>query len=153
MGSWHPICEASASSWLSKLGFFFRQFSKGVYFDGHDRKDVVEDFIAKWWMMDELGPRCITNSRRTPVSSERPIVRILSRHFMQTPTSHIIGLTTGTVQILKQKSLGQAIMVSDFMRGGEIEEVTIKRVRGLLSYMVLQVIWYYEYLRGNTRIQ
>ena len=29
--------------WLHDMGFSYKQFSKGVYFDGHEREDVVEE--------------------------------------------------------------------------------------------------------------
>ncbi len=40
------VCEQTASTWLRKLGFSYRQYSKGVYFDGHNREDVVEARIS-----------------------------------------------------------------------------------------------------------
>ena len=46
------ISERTASSWLRKLGFTYKQFSKGVYFDGHDREDVVEDRNNYCMLMD-----------------------------------------------------------------------------------------------------
>ena len=37
------ICTTTASLWLHDMGFSYKQFSKGVYFDGHEREDVVKD--------------------------------------------------------------------------------------------------------------
>ena len=36
------ICEQTARFWLQKLGFSYQMFSKGVFFDGHERADVIE---------------------------------------------------------------------------------------------------------------
>ena len=36
------IRKATARLWLNKLGFSYQVFSKGVYFDGHERADVIE---------------------------------------------------------------------------------------------------------------
>ncbi|KAJ7586334.1 hypothetical protein C8J56DRAFT_891253 [Mycena floridula] len=36
------ICESSAIRWLKKLGFRLSRVQKGVYVDGHERKDVVK---------------------------------------------------------------------------------------------------------------
>ncbi|KAJ7671723.1 hypothetical protein B0H17DRAFT_1141494 [Mycena rosella] len=36
------ICESTAVQWLKKMGFALCRVQKGVYVDGHERKDVVE---------------------------------------------------------------------------------------------------------------
>ena len=36
------VSTATVSLWLHDLGFSYKQFSKGVYFDGHEREDVVD---------------------------------------------------------------------------------------------------------------
>ena len=51
------IHERTARKWLTKLGFSQIHHQKGVYFDGHDRDDVVayrNTFLTK---MDELGKK------------------------------------------------------------------------------------------------
>ncbi len=101
---------------MHKLGFSFRQFSKGVYFDGHNREDVIEDRKSYCDLMDKLGPRLLRNGKSTPISSERAIIRIFhdeSTFYSNADQSFHWG--NDTVQALKQKSLGQAIMVSDFI--------------------------------------
>lgn len=39
----HDIGDDTARRWLHKLGFNQKRYSKGVYFDGHKRDDVVAD--------------------------------------------------------------------------------------------------------------
>lgn len=38
----YEICERTAVVWLQKMGFSFRGNTKGIYYDGHDRKDVLD---------------------------------------------------------------------------------------------------------------
>ena len=41
--SWgHEIHEETARQWLHKLGFKQKSSAKGVYFDSHERDDVVK---------------------------------------------------------------------------------------------------------------
>ena len=54
----------TACRWLYDLGFARVHHQKGVYFDGHDRSDVVQyrnDFLAT---MEELDKKSITYSGR-----------------------------------------------------------------------------------------
>ncbi len=32
----------TASRWLKKMGYVYDNYKKGLYFDGHERDDVVE---------------------------------------------------------------------------------------------------------------
>ncbi|RKO93973.1 hypothetical protein BDK51DRAFT_24039 [Blyttiomyces helicus] len=36
------ICLRTAYSWLQKMGLEAKEYRKAVYFDGHERKDVLE---------------------------------------------------------------------------------------------------------------
>lgn len=36
------VSLSTASNWFHDMGFSYKQFSKGLYFDGHERDDVVE---------------------------------------------------------------------------------------------------------------
>ncbi|KAJ6498232.1 hypothetical protein DFH09DRAFT_336542 [Mycena vulgaris] len=47
------ICESTAVQWLKKMGFALCRVQKGVYVDGHERKDVVESrekLIEHLWL-------------------------------------------------------------------------------------------------------
>lgn len=112
------ICVGTASAWMHKLGFDYRQFSKGVYFDGHDRADVVEDRIKYCTLLKELEPRILTSDTNTSEirSTERPIIRLFhDESTFYSNADQTFHWTDNKVQALKQKSLGQAIMVSDFI--------------------------------------
>ncbi|KAF7332403.1 DDE family endonuclease [Mycena kentingensis (nom. inval.)] len=47
------ICLTTATTWLRKLGYQVRRYAKGIYYDGHEREDVVKarnefiDFMEK----------------------------------------------------------------------------------------------------------
>ena len=36
------VCNNTAKSWMFELGFFMTEVKKGLYFDGHQREDVVK---------------------------------------------------------------------------------------------------------------
>ncbi|CAN0411346.1 unnamed protein product, partial [Ectocarpus sp. 13 AM-2016] len=38
----YAITESTARSWLHKLGCSYRDMQSGLYFDGHDREDVLK---------------------------------------------------------------------------------------------------------------
>lgn len=47
------ISESTVVRWLKKMGFSLCRVQKGVYVDGHERKDVVESretFIDYLWL-------------------------------------------------------------------------------------------------------
>ena len=50
------ICTETARCWLHHLGFNISNHQKGVFFDRHERKDVVvyrSDFLEKFAKLDE----------------------------------------------------------------------------------------------------
>ena len=49
-----PIHLSTSSRWLQKLGFLYKQHTKTIYFDGHERNDVVEDRMEKLVMLKVL---------------------------------------------------------------------------------------------------
>ena len=63
----HATCisEATARRWLSKLGFSRVHHQKGVYFDGHERNDVVDyrnEFLQKIYELDKISITCDGNT-------------------------------------------------------------------------------------------
>lgn len=112
------VCEETARVWLHDMGFSYRQFSKGIYFDGHEREDVVQhrkDYLA---ILTSLHHRmlCTPPSQLPPTSTPPPIIQI----FHDESTFHANAdqsyhWSDGSNQTLKQKSLGEAVMVFDFI--------------------------------------
>ena len=73
------IYDATACRWLAELGFSKMQHQKGVYFDGHDRDDVVlyrNNFLQK---LDELDKISLTYDGTTPHRNdgERALIRVV----------------------------------------------------------------------------
>ena len=77
-----PIHETTARSWLLALGFKYKSHSKSIYYDGHEREDVVRDRMEKLVMAKVLeevtvhfgGVNC--NEVHWPLlhPGERPVV-------------------------------------------------------------------------------
>ena len=110
------ICTATASLWLHDMGFSYKQFSKGVYFDGHERDDVVRARELYLEKLMSYSHRMWISHSPAPNPSYSPVIRV----FHDESTFHAnadqsFHWTDGSNQALKQKSLGQAIMVSDFL--------------------------------------
>lgn len=73
------ICTETARRWLHDLGFGQLHHQKGVYFDGHDKADVVEhrqQFLAQ---LADLDRKTITPDGPAPelTEDERPIIRVV----------------------------------------------------------------------------
>ncbi len=111
------ISIETARAWLISLGFDKKSHHKSVYFDGHERDDVIEyrkEFIDR---MFDLDRKCIYPGHTPQLQpGEKPIIQIHhdeSTFYANADQSKYWG--DGTMNILKQKSLRQAIMVSDFI--------------------------------------
>ncbi len=118
------VCKSTVSIWLHELGFSYQHHSKGIYFDGHERSDVVADRKLYLNRLKSLESRMWTYNSPSPDPAIRPVIRVFhdesTFYANADQSSH---WTDGTKQVLKQKSLGQAIMVSDFVEevGGMLE--------------------------------
>ena len=118
------VCTSTVSNWLHDLGFSFTKISKGVYFDGHERDDVVEDRQAYLNQLQMYAPRMWTSHSPAPNPSCRPVIRVFhDESTFYANADQSCYWTDGSRPVLKQKSLGQAIMVSDFVEevGGLLE--------------------------------
>ena len=119
----------TARVWLHRLGLDWRQIRKGVYFDGHERPDVLAERERFLDMLDKLDPflvrfdvegnilpqeyppNCFPGS---PIS--KPI--ILITHDESTFNTHDgrrYAWHTKDMPILQPKGRGKGIMVSDFL--------------------------------------
>ena len=73
------ISEQTARRWLLRLGFSHMHHQKGVFFDGHERDDVVayrNEFLTQ---MDEFDKKSLTCNGDTPIlnAGERPLIRVV----------------------------------------------------------------------------
>ena len=113
------IHDNSARRWLIKLGFSRLHHQKGVYFDGHDREDVVAYRHSYLTKMDELDKTSLTCYDNTPPELEpgqRPLIRVVHDEctfYANCDQSLFWG--DNETSVLRSKSLGASIMVSDFI--------------------------------------
>jgi len=118
------VCMATISIWLHDMGFSYQQFSEGVYFDGHEMEDVVADRRAYLEILKSYERRMWVYNSPCPDPSCRPVIRVFhDEPTFYANTDQSFHWTDGSKQVLKQKSLGQAIMVYDFVEevGGMLE--------------------------------
>ena len=122
------IHDDTARRWLIKLGFSRLHHQKGVYFDGHDREDVVAYRNSYLTKMDELDKTSLTCYDNTPPELEpgqRPLIRVVHDEctfYANCDQSLFWG--DNEITILRSKSLGVSIMVSDFIdeRAGYVRD-------------------------------
>ena len=70
------VCTSTASLWLHEMGFAHKQFSKGVYFDGHERDDVVADRRLYLDTLASYESRMWISHSPAPSPSCHPIIRV-----------------------------------------------------------------------------
>ena len=112
------IGEQTARRWLLRLGFSRMHHQKGVFFDGHERDAVVayrNEFLTK---MDEFDKKSLTCHGDTPIldAGERPFIRVVHdecTYYANSDQTYFWG--DDETNVLRQKSLGSSIMVSDFI--------------------------------------
>ncbi len=118
------VSKSSVGQWLHQLGFTYVQHTKGVYFDGHERTDVVARRKAYLDTVQAYDKVTWCYNSPCPDPAIQPIIRVYhdeSTYYANADQS--FHWTDGTKQVLKKKSLGQSIMVSDFVEevGGMLE--------------------------------
>ena len=99
------------------LGFKQVNHSKGVYFDGHEREDVVAYRSTFLKTLEDLDLRCIYDGHTPSLEDdEKPLIIIHHDEstFYVNADQRFYWADDETT-VLKQKSLGQSIMVSDFI--------------------------------------
>ena len=73
------ISVKTANRWLHKLGFSRTHHQKGVYFDGHERDDVVENrnsYISQLAEMDKITI-CKNNPSPILATDQKPLIRVV----------------------------------------------------------------------------
>ena len=107
----------TARSWLHNIGFDQKSHHKAVYFDGHERDDVTQYRKVFVDRMFDLDRHCMYPGHTPDLHpGEKPLIQI--HHDESTFYANADQAkywSDGTINVLKQKSLGQAIMVSDFI--------------------------------------
>ena len=92
-----------------------------MYFDGHEWKDVIEDREKYLNILAELDKITICKSNPNPllVNGQKPLIRVVHDEItFYANCDQSYFWADAHTSVIKQKSLGQSIMISDF-----IEEV------------------------------
>ncbi len=117
------ISNSTAKRWLNVLGFFHQQQRQGVYFDGHERDDVVEyrkiflEEIAKYepYMASYDGE---TMEKILPNLKDNEKEHIFVTHdeciFYSNDGKRGVWAKTGELP-LRKKGNGRSIMISEFL--------------------------------------
>ena len=125
-GAPRKISVEVGRKWLHSMGFQVKRITKGIYYDGHERQDVIEareSFLKK---MVSLGFLHSSNSPSPEMASYLPEVElspdwentIFWFHDETTFNANDDQKTMwkdDTIQVIKPKSRGSGIMVSDFI--------------------------------------
>ena len=111
------ICVETARAWLLDLGFSRKNHHKSVYFDGHEREDVVEcraEYVKK---LSEVDKQCRYNGHTPQLQpGEKELIQVFhDESTFYSNADQACYWDDGSLSVLKQKSLGQSIMVSDFI--------------------------------------
>ena len=119
------ISSETCRIWLKKLGFLPKEYTQGVYIDGHERHDVVEYRRQFLQQLDSLMPQMVTVNHNDPqgpnimpnlIGGSRP--HILVTHDECIFRAHDGKKTFWTdpgQSIILPKGPGRGIMVSDFL--------------------------------------
>lgn len=135
------IQARTAREWLNKLGYRWKNISKGVFIDGHEREDVVEyrnEFVKKWYdmmpyvreweeEMEEIdGEMKITGLRKKEKEAVKDgkfenIKEIILVAHDESTFSANDGRRSCWIKegesVLRPKGRGRGIMVSEFLTG------------------------------------
>ncbi|KAJ7939852.1 hypothetical protein B0H13DRAFT_2299891 [Mycena leptocephala] len=136
------IGVTTATAWLKKLGYRLRRYQKGIYYDGHERPDVVQkrnEFIKDMLAClhnayqyedekeDETGTSQSTSQSKNTTSNLKEIPPKLKPGdityypiFHDESTVHVNDQShfvweTDDQHELRQKSRGRLIHISDFI--------------------------------------
>lgn len=121
------IRARTARRWLAKLGFEWKQFTKGVYIDGHERVDVVayreKEFLPRFEsirrllvIFDDHGNMIMPKNLAPGEKPHLPLAHDEST-FKSNDGKRNMWVENGK-QPLRPKGQGKGIMVSDFIHPG-----------------------------------
>lgn len=123
--SLNPIGHSTARAWLLELGFKYKGHAKSIYYDGHERADVIQDRAEKLVMMAVLEEVTVTFSGKNcevvnwPLlhSGERAVVWVSQDECSYHSNDDVKSewAEEGKGLQIKQKSRGSLLMVSAFI--------------------------------------
>ena len=112
------IHDSTACCWLQELGFSRVHHQKGVYFDGHDRDDVVRYRQVYLQKLEDLYRKSLTCFGNAPLLAlgEKPLILVTHdecTYYANCDQTYFWA--DEKTNVLRQKSLGASIMLSDFI--------------------------------------
>jgi len=142
------VSESTAKRYLHKLGFYVARRKSGVYFDGHERSEVVADrvaYLAEKLEHDKRTIRVMPSVEKQEEwkklsKNERPIVELVHDEcaFNAIDDTPIRWAERGDDKVLRRKSKGAGVMESAFIneiQGGILHSVDgTKRAVAFLEY-------------------
>lgn len=125
----------TARRWLKKMGLHYGRFGKGVYFDGHEREDVIEYrqnvFIPRWQTLRtrfcSFHPETMEWTHSIPDPTEpgrKPIIFVThDESTFNANDGTQYGWFENKKVPIRPKGKGKGIMVSAFLTPGGILKV------------------------------
>ena len=130
----HPrqICVETAHKWLHELGFHVLDKKKGFYIDGHKRDDVIQhhktflrQMIASGFLLKAHAPNeeameaFPTDLESPPERRAKSIFIFHDESTFNANDDQSLQWGTPDSQIIRPRSRGSGIMVSDFIMEGQ----------------------------------
>jgi len=122
------IRARTARRWLHKLGFSWEEVRKGVYVDGHERPDVIQDRAQFLNQLENLQPYLVEFDNEGNIKAKTyPRSCIVGGHdspiILITHDESTLSSNEGrsrvwkepNTNILRPKGRGRGIMISDFL--------------------------------------
>jgi hypothetical protein len=125
----HGIKSRTARNWLHRLGYSWKDIKKGVFYDGHERPDVVQarkEFLQELKEMEpylvEFNPDGTMKEKDYPADCKvfgekrRPVIIIVHDEstFHANDGRHQAWMQDGHT-FLRPKGSGKGIMISEFL--------------------------------------
>lgn len=118
------ISLETARTWLRRLGLVYQRHQQGIYYDGHERPDVVQYraiFLEKMKDLETLMPQFVGENMEiiiNPEISEEKQMHILVTHdectFYANDGRPSVWAPLGMLP-LRKKGKGKALMISEFL--------------------------------------
>ena len=156
------IRSRTARKWLNRLGYKWKDVQKGIFFDGHEREDVVEyreifleemkallPYFVEFKEDGTILPKEYLDDCAVGDSDRRPIIMIT--HDESTFSANDSLRKVWTLEghgILRPKGKGRDIMVSDFLlpwSRPNLLSLSLERQQELVSSGIpIEAVTYFE---------
>ena len=161
------ICSRTARKWLNRLGYKWKEVQKGVFFDGHEREDVIEyretflnemklllPYFVEFYEDGTIVPKEYPDDCAVRGPNRRPIIMITHEESTFSANDGRKKVWTLNGQgILRPKGKGKGIMVSDFLLPWSrlnLLSLPLQQQEDLASSGIpLEAVTYFEY--GKTK--